>query len=280
MKHRSDTYAAALIAAAPDAIIVMNEGSTILDANAAVHALFGYAPEELIGKELTAIMPPSLAPRHKSGFARYLGTGKRNIPWSGIRLQAQHKDGSLLDVDVSFTEVQEEESGRIFAGIIRDVTARTWAERRLTAQFRVADLLGKAADLSSAGSGLLEAIAEPLRWKWSGLWIVEGSQLKPIAEWPTGSAEHAMVGRTFAKGEGLPGRVWENAEAAWIANLGGDTNFPRVQLASSLGLHAGMAFPISLQDQVLGVMEFFQYDGPPGRLTRIFCSSFMRSANK
>src|ERR1041385_730873 len=70
MSHRSDPYAA-LIAAAPDAIITIDEHSTILNANPAVYELFGYTPGELIGKDLTFLMPPELRVRHKEGFARY-----------------------------------------------------------------------------------------------------------------------------------------------------------------------------------------------------------------
>src|SRR5437867_3993991 len=84
-------------------------------------------------------------------------------------------------------------------------------------------------------------------------WMSALRKFKPKA----GASLQAMGQRTFAKGEGLPGRVWQNARGAWITTLTADTNFPRAQLAASLGLETGMAFPILLQDQVLGVLEFF-----------------------
>src|ERR1043166_2906906 len=255
MSHRSDPYAA-LIAAAPDAIITIDEHSTILNANPAVYELFGYTPGELIGKDLTFLMPPELRVRHKEGFARYVRTGVRAIPWTGVHLTAHHHDGKRIEVDVSFAEVQTE-SGRVFAGIIRDITAKTWAERRLQAQFRIVDLLARSSALTTAGPELLQAIAEPLGWQWGALWTVDGQRVRVMADWPPGTPLQAMGQRTFAKGEGLPGRVWQNARGAWITTLTADTNFPRAQLAASLGLETGMAFPILLQDQVLGVLEFF-----------------------
>src|SRR5439155_14710027 len=61
----------------------------------------------------------------------------------------------------------------------------------------------------------------------------------------------------FAPGVGLPGRVWASGEAAWIAELGKDPNFPRGAAAAQAGLQAGVCFPIKIGDEVLGTIECF-----------------------
>jgi signal transduction histidine kinase/DNA-binding response OmpR family regulator len=64
---------------------------------------------------------------------------------------------------------------------------------------------------------------------------------------------------TFERGIGLPGRVWQEADALWIEDVTRDPNFPRSPIASKDGLHSAFGFPILLADEVLGVLEFFSY---------------------
>ncbi len=61
----------------------------------------------------------------------------------------------------------------------------------------------------------------------------------------------------FELGIGLPGRVLSSGEPLWIANLWNDTNFPRANLAENIGVSSGFAFPIKIDKEVIGVLEFF-----------------------
>src|SRR5262249_57897554 len=62
---------------------------------------------------------------------------------------------------------------------------------------------------------------------------------------------------TFARGVGLPGRVWSTGRAAWIADVVHAPNFPRAAAAAKDGLHGAFCFPIIGPGGFLGVMEFF-----------------------
>ena len=64
-------------------------------------------------------------------------------------------------------------------------------------------------------------------------------------------------GLALAPGEGLPGRVWATGEAAWIADVQSDANFPRAAAAQRAGLHAAFCFPLRSARGVLGVVEFY-----------------------
>ena len=66
--------------------------------------------------------------------------------------------------------------------------------------------------------------------------------------------------QTFAPGLGLPGRVWAQAQPAWIEDVTRDANFSRASIAALEGLHAAFGFPILLGAQVLGVLEFFSHE--------------------
>src|SRR3712207_1672558 len=88
-----DSRFEALAESAPDAILTIDEESTILSANPATERIFGYAPGELVGRSLGALIPERLRGSHDAGVARYLRTGRRNIPWTGVQLPALTKDG-------------------------------------------------------------------------------------------------------------------------------------------------------------------------------------------
>ena len=66
--------------------------------------------------------------------------------------------------------------------------------------------------------------------------------------------------RSFARGIGLPGGVWEAARPLWIADIMADEKFLRRQCVRSLGLHAALGFPILVRGEVAGIMEFFARD--------------------
>lgn len=62
---------------------------------------------------------------------------------------------------------------------------------------------------------------------------------------------------SFSPGIGLPGRVWASGESAWINEVVEDSNFLRASAASKVGLHGAFGFPIIIDKEVLGTIEFF-----------------------
>src|SRR5215831_11665120 len=144
------------------------------------------------------------------------------------------------------------------------------AERRLTAEHVVARVLVDAPNFAEAGPRILEAICRALGWEHGALWIVdrEADILHCGPVWPAESAtfpEFHAASRTstFARGVGLPGRVWEGGQPFWIPDVAQDVNFPRAQIAAREGLHAAFGFPILLRGETLGVMEFFSREIRP-----------------
>jgi PAS domain S-box-containing protein len=113
-----DSQLRVLAEGASDAILTVDEHSTILFANSGVYRTFGYTPQELIGKKLTMLMPPEMAHRHELGIQRFVETERRNIPWDGINLPGLHKDGHALQLTISFAEFWRE-GKRIFTGFAK-----------------------------------------------------------------------------------------------------------------------------------------------------------------
>src|SRR2546426_7580926 len=77
---------------ASDAIISIDEYSTILFANRATEKIFGYTREEVIGQSLTMLMPDYLRQMHRAGLQRYLATGQHHISWEAVELPGLHKN--------------------------------------------------------------------------------------------------------------------------------------------------------------------------------------------
>ena len=144
------------------------------------------------------------------------------------------------------------------------VTQPNAAERRLAAQHAAALALAESTALSDATPRILRALCRSLGWAYGGLWQVsaEAGLLRCVETWheqdPVLQAfESLSKEQRFARGTGLPGRVWSCRSPAWIPDVTKDTNFPRSKVAEEAGLHAALGFPIVLGDRVLGVMEFF-----------------------
>src|ERR1051325_4523189 len=167
-----DEFSRVIAETASDAIITIDHTSTILFANRATEAVFGYSRDELIGQSLTMLMPDYLRRVHRAGLQRYLADGERHMSWNGVELPGLHKDGRQLSLEISFGEFTENGT-HYFTGIVRDSTDRKRLETRLTVQYQTARILAEADSLEAAAPKLLRAICESLGWNLGHLWIVD-----------------------------------------------------------------------------------------------------------
>jgi signal transduction histidine kinase/DNA-binding response OmpR family regulator/HPt (histidine-containing phosphotransfer) domain-containing protein len=141
--------------------------------------------------------------------------------------------------------------------------ARQLSERRVAAQHVTTRVLVESATVSTAIPRVLQAVCESLDWVMGARWSLDPeTQLLRCEEmWvaPPRRLEFVKVNRrfSFARGVGLPGRVWSTGRAAWITDVVKDPNFPRLQYALNEGLHGAFGFPIIGPNGFLGVMEFF-----------------------
>src|SRR6185503_2751318 len=149
---------------ASDAIITINEESTILFVNRAASNIFGYTTEELIGSKLTMLMPEYLRHLHSTGLRNYIDTGQKHISWEAVELPGLHKSGKELLLELSFGEFQKD-GYRFFTGIARDIGRRKKDEQRLRLQHSITEILAGAATLDEAAPKLLSAIARHLGWQ-------------------------------------------------------------------------------------------------------------------
>jgi len=117
----------ALMNSSLDAVVTTDASGIIQSVNPMVKSMFGYSPEELLGRNVNLLMPEPQRSLHEHYIENYLKTGQSNIMGAVRELSACRKDGTVFPVDVSVTEVKLPQ-GILFKGIVRDVSPRKKAE--------------------------------------------------------------------------------------------------------------------------------------------------------
>lgn len=129
----------------------------------------------------------------------------------------------------------------------------------LELQYSIAAIISSAASEQQACADAIRAICAALHFKWGAFWLREDSRLRlsESQQAASGLDGFATVSHTldFAKGEGLPGKVWAENGPVWIPDFSRDGTLPRKTVAGRCGLHAALAFPVKGQE-FIGVMEF------------------------
>jgi two-component system, LuxR family, sensor kinase FixL len=114
----------------PDAMVVIDERGAIQSFSAAADRLFGYANDEVLGKNVKLLMPQPYRDEHDGYLEHYLRTGERRIIGIGRIVVGQRKDGSTFPMELSVGEMRRGDQ-RFFTGFIRDLTERQQTEARL-----------------------------------------------------------------------------------------------------------------------------------------------------
>ena len=254
----------AIVETALDGVITLDAGGIVTDWNSQATALFGWTREEAMGKlRVETIVPDRDREAHLKGIREYLKTGEGPVLNRRIEVIARHKDGREFPVEVSVSPARVGEV-YMFSAFIRDITDRRRTERRLASQYAVTRVLAEAATLDDAVPKIIQAIGESLEWELGVFWKVDrhAGVLRCADVWKAQAcvAEEFVLAtreQSFKPGMGLPGRIWETGQPAWISDVGSAENFPRSETAVTAGLHGAFAFPIRVGGEVEGVIEFF-----------------------
>jgi PAS domain S-box-containing protein len=252
---------AAIVESSQDAIVSKTLEGRILSWNKGAEQLFGHTAQEAIGQFITVIIPTERHDEERM-ILEHVRSGKRIEHFETVRVA---KDGRLIDISLTTSPIRASD-GRIIGAskIARDISAAKRAERRLVTQNSVTRALAESATLKDAATRIIQTVCEQLGWELGVIWYVDrrANRLRCSDVWHRTTTEvprFATICResSFESGIGLPGRVWASARATWIPDVFKDDNFPRGPFAVEGGLHAAFGCPIILNDEVLGVIEFF-----------------------
>jgi PAS domain S-box-containing protein len=234
---------------------------TILRANQAELDLLGYTRDEYVGRNIMEFHS------NREVIEDMLERLRAGEVLRNYEARLRCKDGALKTVRIDSSAYFEDGKFVHSRGFTRDITERRRTEHRLALQYAITRIVSRSIDFVEGTHEILETVCESLGWQVGVLWSVdhhEGS-LRCVDLWHSpaidvGDFECACVTTPFAKGTGLPGRIWESGKPAWIPNLKKDRNFPRGPFAERSGLRAGFGFPILLGEEVIGVIEFFSQE--------------------
>lgn len=256
-----------------DGLATIDEKGRIESVNPAIEQLFGYEADELIGTNVSILMPDPDKSRHDGYLQRYLTTGEARILGSSAReVVGVRKNGTAIDLELTVSETRHG-GNRLFIGTLRDITERKRADetlRQKTAFVELSKAVAAAANEATSVEDALQICVDEvcghLGWPVGHVYLLaeDGtSELAPSAIWHLDAPEKfesfqmATMTTRLARGVGLPGRILAEKQAIWITDVNADANFPRAQSAGNINVKAAFGFPVLVGSDVAAVLEFY-----------------------
>ncbi len=133
----------AVLDSAVDGIVLIDTAGIIQSVNPSVQRMFGYPPEELLGRNVNVLMPAPYGEEHDGYLHRYEETAEARIIGIGRQVRGQRRDGSTFPLDLAVSEVRH--GGEVFfLGTLRDITERVRLESEVR-QFQKMEAIGRLA---------------------------------------------------------------------------------------------------------------------------------------
>lgn len=125
-----ESYLQAIVDNTVDGLITIDQQGAIGSFNKACEQIFGYSSFEVIGQNVKILMPEPFHQEHDGYLKNHISTGEKKIIGIGREVYGRRKNGEIFPLDLSVSEVQTK-SGRVYSGILRDITERKKAEEQI-----------------------------------------------------------------------------------------------------------------------------------------------------
>src|ERR1700676_3110529 len=236
-----------LLEAAPDAMVVVNQGGEIVLLNFQAEKQFGYHRGELVGQKVKNIIPEGFAERLLADGTRTAAEALAQQIGTGIELHGWRKDGSEFPIEIMLSPLDSPE-GILVTAAIRDISVRKDAEKHLAQmEGRYRGLLEAAPDamvvVNQAGEIVLLNVQAEKQFGYHRGELV-GQKVKNII--PEGFAERLLADGTRTAAEALAQQIGTGIELTGRRKDGSD--FPIEIMLSPLESAEGILVTAAIRD--------------------------------
>jgi len=157
----SDPLLHAIIDTVRDAMIVIDEAGSIQFFSATAERMFGYSAEEVMGRNVSILMPSPDREAHNGYMQRYLETGEPHVIGIGRMTIGRRRGGGTFPMQLSVGEARTE-TGRFFTGFVQDLTERRETEVRLEELQNELARVSRISEMGTMASSLAHELNQPL----------------------------------------------------------------------------------------------------------------------
>ena len=157
----SDALFRSILETVPDAMIVIDVNGAIIFFSAAAERMFGYSEEEVLGRNVSILMPSPDREAHDGYLKRYLDTGSPHIIGIGRLTIARRRGGGTFPIQLSIGEAKMR-AGRVFTGFIQDLTERQETQVRMEELQNELAHVSRISAMGTMASSLAHELNQPL----------------------------------------------------------------------------------------------------------------------
>jgi PAS domain S-box-containing protein len=246
-RRESDARYRGLLEAAPDAMVVVDQAGDIVLLNLQAEKQFGYQRDELVGQQVTNIIPEGFAERLIADDLRSAADALAQQIGTGIELSARRKDGTEFPIEIMLSPLDSAE-GILVTAAIRDITVRKAAEGHLAQmEGRYRGLLEAAPDamvvVDQAGDIVLLNLQAEKQFGYQRDELV-GQQVTNII--PEGFAERLIADDLRSAADALAQQIGTGIELS--ARRKDGTEFPIEIMLSPLDSAEGILVTAAIRD--------------------------------
>ena len=241
---------ATLLQSSPDAVIAVDEDGLIVLASAAIPALFGFDPDELVGLPIETLVPEQARAMHERHRKRFAESGTPRPMGRGLELMGRRRDGTAFPIDVSLAPFAI--GAEHFVGaFVRDATDRRRQEARLQAINEITQRL-LAGEPTAATLELVACRARGLVDAVLGWVVVPSGKEDLVVSASDGTGSASILGLEITSEGSFAKQAMTRGESIIVADMSSETSVPPEMKA--LGLGPGLFCPLGIEERILGVL--------------------------
>ena len=252
----SETQFRDLMDSAPDGMVIVDEEGEIKIVNAQAEKLFGYTRDEMIGQKIELLVPERFREGHPTKRNAFIQD--RSIRGTTtLELVARRKDGSEFPADISVSPVDTPQ-GHMVSASVRDISERKVREQMIRLNSVIGDVLIAEKNLRNQLQGCCQAFVDIIDAAFVRIWTTDESNEYLLLQASAGLYTHIDGSRARVKiGQKKIGKIALRGATRIDGNLQDDAVIDDVEWAKENSLTSFYGYPMTVEDQVIGVVGLF-----------------------